>query len=207
MSGRPAGHGHAFERLISLELDNQVTSGNLCSMSPFHKFRIWRTPIPTGAATARGTCRVRGFRRHSTLGNATMAGPIAFKFGVCSLRKSFLLVSSFLFQSKSSKIWQSSLFVLLKIFEYLLIIRHLEHYEVSKASFRRVLECRRVLEASLEYARVFRERDFGHGSSGQRGIGQDSIGHGSSNQSSGFGQEAWIRELGWRMLGLCKVTG
>ena len=37
-------------------------------------------PVP---ATARGTCRMRGYRRHPTFGNFTTAGPIAFKFGVC----------------------------------------------------------------------------------------------------------------------------
>ena len=39
----------AFERLISLERVDRFTSGLLCSMSPFNKFRIWPTPIPAGA--------------------------------------------------------------------------------------------------------------------------------------------------------------
>ena len=39
-------------------------------------------PVP---ATARGTCRVRGCRRHPTLDNSMTAGPIGFKFGVSLL--------------------------------------------------------------------------------------------------------------------------
>ena len=38
-----------------------------------------------------GTCRVRGCRRHPTLGNSTTAGPIVLKFGVC-LENSYLLL-------------------------------------------------------------------------------------------------------------------
>ena len=40
---------HAFEKLISLERVGRFTSGLLCSMSPFNKFRIWPAPIPAGA--------------------------------------------------------------------------------------------------------------------------------------------------------------
>ena len=55
---------HAFEKLISLERVDWFTSGLLCSMSPFNKFRIWPVPIPTGAC--HGTWHVpgRGCRRH-----------------------------------------------------------------------------------------------------------------------------------------------
>ena len=55
---------HAFEKLISLERVDRFTSGLLCSMSPFNKFRIWPVPIPTGAS--HGTWHVpgRGCRRH-----------------------------------------------------------------------------------------------------------------------------------------------
>ena len=54
----------AFEKLISLERVDRFTSGLLCSMSPFNKFRIWPVPIPTGAC--HGTWHVpgRGCRRH-----------------------------------------------------------------------------------------------------------------------------------------------
>ena len=54
----------AFEKLISLERVDRFTSGLLCSMSPFNKFRIWPTPIPAGAC--HGTWHVprRGCRRH-----------------------------------------------------------------------------------------------------------------------------------------------
>ena len=41
-----------------------------------------RHRYPPVLATARGTCRVRGCRRHPTPGNSTTAGPIAFKFDV-----------------------------------------------------------------------------------------------------------------------------
>ena len=55
---------HAFEKLISLERVDRFTSGLLCSMSPFNKFRIWPVSIPTGAC--HGTWHVpgRGCRRH-----------------------------------------------------------------------------------------------------------------------------------------------
>ena len=74
---------HAFEKLISLERVDRFTSGLLCSMSPFNKFRIWPVPIPTGAC--HGTWHVpgRGCRRHPILRNSTTAWPIAFKFGMC----------------------------------------------------------------------------------------------------------------------------
>ena len=54
---------HAFEKLISLERVDRFTSGLLCSISPFNKFRIWPTPIPAGAC--HGTWHVprRGCRR------------------------------------------------------------------------------------------------------------------------------------------------
>ena len=42
-----------------------------------------RHRYPLVPVTARGTCQVRGCRRHPTLGNSMMSGPIAFKFGVC----------------------------------------------------------------------------------------------------------------------------
>ena len=45
----PTRPNDAFEKLISLELDDRITSGLLCSMSPFNKFRIWPTPLPAGA--------------------------------------------------------------------------------------------------------------------------------------------------------------
>ena len=45
----PTRHHDAFEKLISLERVDRFTSGLLCSMSPFKKFRIWLTPIPAGA--------------------------------------------------------------------------------------------------------------------------------------------------------------
>ena len=54
---RPNGH-HPFEKLISLERVDRFTSGLLCSMSPFNKFRIWPVPIPTGAC--HGTWHVPG---------------------------------------------------------------------------------------------------------------------------------------------------
>ena len=71
----------AFEKLVSLELVDRFTSGLLCSMSPFNKFRIWPTPIPAGACHGTVTCRGEGVR--DTIGNSTTAVPIAFKFGVC----------------------------------------------------------------------------------------------------------------------------
>ena len=91
---------HAFEKLISLERVDRFTSGLLCSMSPFNKFRIWPTPIPAAPVTAmaRGTCRGGGVGDMKegvgvtdgegvgdtlSIGNSTTAGPIAFKFGVC----------------------------------------------------------------------------------------------------------------------------
>ena len=74
---------HAFEKLISLERVDRFTSGLLCSMSPFNKFRIWPTPIPAGVCHGTRHVRRRGCRRHHTPGNSSTAGPIAFKFGVC----------------------------------------------------------------------------------------------------------------------------
>ena len=38
MNGRPTGHGHTLQTLISLERDDQFTSGLLCSMSPSNQF-------------------------------------------------------------------------------------------------------------------------------------------------------------------------
>ena len=49
VNGRPTGHGHALQTLISLERDDQFTSGLLCPMSPSNHFRIWPAPIPVGA--------------------------------------------------------------------------------------------------------------------------------------------------------------
>ena len=46
-----------------------------------HVFDLYRyPPVP---ATARGTCRGEGVGDTLSIGNSTMAGPIAFKFGVC----------------------------------------------------------------------------------------------------------------------------
>ena len=55
---------HAFEKLISLERVDRFTSGLLCSMSPFNKFRIWPTPIPAGACHGTWHVPSRGCRRH-----------------------------------------------------------------------------------------------------------------------------------------------
>ena len=44
-------------------------------------FIFYRHRYPPVPAEARGTCRVRGCRRHPILGNSTTAGPITFKFG------------------------------------------------------------------------------------------------------------------------------
>ena len=49
VNGRPTGYGHALQRLISLERDDQFTSGLLCPMSPSNQFRICPAPIPAGA--------------------------------------------------------------------------------------------------------------------------------------------------------------
>ena len=79
----------AFERLISLERVDRFTSGLLCSMSPFNKFRIWPVPIPTGAwhGTCLNKCRCEGesARAHVHARRSisrTTAGWIAFKFCV-----------------------------------------------------------------------------------------------------------------------------
>ena len=40
VNGRPTGHGHALQTLISLERDDQFTSGLLCPMPPSNQFRI-----------------------------------------------------------------------------------------------------------------------------------------------------------------------
>ena len=70
--------------LRSLCLWNGLTDSRVffvrCHHSINFVFDLHRyPPVP---ATARGTCRVRGCRRHSTLDNSMTAGPIAFKFGV-----------------------------------------------------------------------------------------------------------------------------
>ena len=73
---------HAFEKLISLERVDRFTSGLLvrCHHSINFVFDLHR--YPPVLATARGTCRARGCRRHPILDNSMTAGPIAFKFGV-----------------------------------------------------------------------------------------------------------------------------
>ena len=45
------------------------------------KFIFYQHRYPPVPTEARGTCRVRGCRRHPTLDNSTTAGSIAFKFG------------------------------------------------------------------------------------------------------------------------------
>ena len=40
VNGRPTGHGHDLQTLISLERDDQFTSGLLCPMSPSNQFCI-----------------------------------------------------------------------------------------------------------------------------------------------------------------------
>ena len=59
------------------ENPNKQTNNNHSINFVFDRHRY--PPVP---ATARGTCRVRGCRRHPTLDNSMTAGPIAFKFDV-----------------------------------------------------------------------------------------------------------------------------
>ena len=65
----------AFEKLISLERVDRFTSGLLCSMSPFNKFRIWSTTIPAGAC--HGTWHVPSERVSETPSPSVTPRPLA----------------------------------------------------------------------------------------------------------------------------------
>ena len=72
--------------LRSLYLRNGLTDSRAVFFARCHhsiNFVFDRHRYPPVPTTARGTCRVRGCRRHPTPGNSTTAGPIAFNFGGC----------------------------------------------------------------------------------------------------------------------------
>ena len=81
MSDRPAGRGHAFERLISLEPKARLQAVFFGGYP--HSFcRVWDQyrimPVPT---VARGACYLEGCHKYSACCFSVTAGPIAFKFG------------------------------------------------------------------------------------------------------------------------------
>ena len=80
MSGRPA----VVTLFESLFLWNGMTNSRTVILIRHHPInhvsdRYRCQPVP---ATARGTCRGEGVGDTLSIGNSTMAGPIAFKFGV-----------------------------------------------------------------------------------------------------------------------------
>ena len=81
-AGRPAGRGHAFERLISLEPKARLTSGLLWWVPP--SLLPCMGPMPNHASTHCGTWRVLpgGCHKCSACCFSVTAGPIALKFGM-----------------------------------------------------------------------------------------------------------------------------
>ena len=79
---RPAGRGHAFERLISLEPKARLTSGFFWWVPP--SLLPCMGPMPNHASTHCGTWRVLlgGCHKCSACCFSVTAGPIALKFGM-----------------------------------------------------------------------------------------------------------------------------
>ena len=89
MSGRPVGRPWSRSWLFRrLYLWNRMSNSRGGMLMRYHhpiNYAFDRHRYPPVPATARGYRNVprRGCRRHTTLGNSTTAGPIAFKFCVC----------------------------------------------------------------------------------------------------------------------------
>ena len=85
MSDRPAGRGHAFERLISLEPKARLTSGLLwwVPTSLLPSSSTCMGPMPNHVSAYCGTWRVPpvGCHKFSACCFSVTAGPIALKFG------------------------------------------------------------------------------------------------------------------------------